>query len=228
MKGHPSEERLNDYLDGLLDRGAEVLVREHLEVCAPCRRTLEATRRIVDRTRDLPRAIEPRRDLWTEVEEATRPVRPLWRRGSGARSGRTWARPAVLATAAALLVAVTASITFLLVQSTPRTLTPTAAGGGPGLVATPVLADGQFAATEAEHLRTTARMLEVLEERGNELAPETRQAIDASLRDIDAAIQRLREALAADPASSRLMHMLDDAYRWKIDVLSRAIRAART
>lgn len=227
MNGHPSEERLNDYLDGLMDRRAEARVREHLEACADCRGTVRATRRIVERTRELPRTIAPRRDLWGGIAEATRPVRPLSGGGSATRSRPWWSRPSVLAVAAGLLVAVTATITFLLVQ-TPRAETPVASNAGPGLVSTPVVAGGEFAATEAEYLRTTAGMLEVLEARRGELAPETRQAIDASLGDIDAAIQRLREALAADPSSSELIHMLDDAYRWKIDVLHRAIRAARS
>lgn len=228
MDEHLTESRLNDYLDGLLEGPEEGVVEKHLEACAACRGALEANREVVDRVRGLPTAIRPRRDLWDGIEAATRPVRPLRSGGSPSPADRRWRRPALLAAAAAVLVAVTATVTFLLVQATSGTPSTVATAPPPTSAAAVAATSGAFAATEAEHLRTTARMLELLDDRREALAPETRQAIDASLRDIDAAIQRLREALAADPASAELMHMLDDAYRWKIDVLRRAIRASQT
>lgn len=228
MDEHLTESRLNDYLDGLLAGPAEQMVEEHLEACAACREALEANREVIDRVRELPAAIRPRRDLWDGIEAATRPVRPLWSGASPSAADRRWRRPALLATAAAVLVAVTATVTFLLVQATSGTPSTVATAPQPTSAAALAVTSGEFAATEAEHLRTTARMIELLDDRREALAPETRQAIDASLRDIDTAIQRLREALAADPASAELIHMLDDAYRWKIDVLRRAIRASQS
>jgi anti-sigma factor RsiW len=228
MDEHLTESRLNDYLDGLLEGPEEEVVEEHLEACAACRDALEANRDVVDRVRELPRAIRPRRDLWDGIAAATRPVRPLWSEASPSPTDRRWRRPGLLAAAAAVLVAVTATVTFLLVQATSGTPSPVATAPTTTSLATTAATSSEFAATEAEHLRTTARMLKLLDDRSEALAPETRQAIDASLRDIDTAIQRLREALAADPASAELIHMLDDAYRWKIDVLRRAIRASQT
>lgn len=227
MDGHLTESRLNDYLDGLLEASAEGVVEQHLEACAACRDALAEHREVVDRVRELPTAIRPRRDLWDGIEAATRPVRPLWSGASPSPTDRRWRRPALLAAAAAVLVAVTATVTFLLVQATSGTSSPVATDPITTSVAATAATSGEFAATEAEYLRTTARMLELLDDRREALAPETRQAIDTSLRDIDAAIQRLREALTADPASDELIHMLDDAYRWKIDVLRRAIRASQ-
>lgn len=228
MDGHLTESRLNDYLDGLLEEPEEGGVEEHLEACAACRDALEANREVVDRVRELPAAIRPGRDLWEGIEAATRPVRPLRGGRTSSPPHRRWRRPALLAVAAAVLVAVTATVTFLLVQATSGTPSPVATTPTTTSVAATAASSGDFAATEADYLRTTARMLELLDDRREALAPETRQAIDASLRDIDAAIQRLREALAADPASDELIHMLDEAYRWKIDVLRRAIRASQT
>lgn len=226
MDEHLTESRLNDYLDGLLEGAEKGVVEEHLEACGACRDALEANREVVDRVRELPTSIRPRRDLWDGIEAATRPVRPLWRGASASPTDHRWRRPALLAAAAAVLIAVTATVTFLLVQATSGT--PSTVATAPQSAPAVAVTSGAFAATEAEHLRTTARMIELLDDRREALAPETRQAVDASLRDIDAAIQRLREALAADPASAELMHMLDDAYRWKIDVLRRAIRASQT
>lgn len=228
MDEHLTESRLNDYLDGLLEGPEEGVVEEHLEACAACRDAVVANREVVDRVRELPTAIRPRRDLWDGIEAAIRPVRPLWSRASPSPADRRWRRPALLAAAAAVLVAVTATVTFLGVQAMSGTPSTVATAPPQTSAAAVAATSGEFAATEAEHLRTTARMLELLDDRREALAPETQRAIDASLRDIDAAIQRLREALAADPASAELIHMLDDAYRWKIDVLRRAIRASRT
>jgi anti-sigma factor RsiW len=55
-----------------------------------------------------------------------------------------------------------------------------------------------------------------------DLAPETRAAIDKSLAAIDTALEEIRRALAADPASGPLLRELDRLQRHRLDLLERA------
>lgn len=56
----------------------------------------------------------------------------------------------------------------------------------------------------------------------DDLAPETRAAFDRSLAAIDTALDELRRALAADPASGPLLRELDRLQRHRLDLLERA------
>lgn len=61
--------RLDDYLDGLLEPGAEREVNEHLASCPACARELRSLRTLLSEARELPEEIEPSRDLWPQLAE---------------------------------------------------------------------------------------------------------------------------------------------------------------
>jgi len=75
MKECPDfEEKLNDYLDGLLAPAGREEVERHLRECAGCRESLAALKSLGERAASLPRSLEPDRDLWPGIR-ATLPPR---------------------------------------------------------------------------------------------------------------------------------------------------------
>jgi hypothetical protein len=81
-----------------------------------------------------------------------------------------------------------------------------------------------FRPAEREYERAIGELAEVLEERRDQLAPETVRVVEENLEVIDRAIAESRAALAADPASAELTRMLADAYDAKLGVLRHAVQ----
>ena len=89
------ETQLNEYVDGTLAAEARALVEAHLAGCAGCREAVVELRALVAGAADLPKRIEPARDLWTGIAARVgkREV----------RNGKRWWRTA-LAAAATLVI----------------------------------------------------------------------------------------------------------------------------
>ncbi|HEX5724633.1 MAG TPA: zf-HC2 domain-containing protein, partial [Longimicrobiaceae bacterium] len=81
MTTHPAEAVLHEHADGRLDAADADAVERHLAACAPCRERVERIRTLRARLAALPRAAEPRRDLWagvaTRLDEAPAPPEPV-------------------------------------------------------------------------------------------------------------------------------------------------------
>ena len=92
MTPHLTEDQLNGYADGSLAATERGAVELHLAACPPCRAEADELRALLAAARELPRAIEPDRDLWAGVEERIRA-------GAGSRepgAGRSvWLRVAL-------------------------------------------------------------------------------------------------------------------------------------
>lgn len=247
MSEHPGHERLDEYVDGELDSQEARSVEQHLESCVTCRRQVESLRELLSRAGELSRSIQPERDLWAgireRIERPDRDVIPI-RRGF-----QRWWVPAgtwQAAAAAVLLVAATATVTWrvagsgsnassrVAVESEPAGEAP---GNRQGLHASrPAATAGELGAlvsrelapVEDDYLRTTAHLLEILNQNRDQLAPETRKALDRTLTTLDRAIRDLRAALEEDPNSRSLGLLLESTYRQKIDVLRETVRAAGT
>jgi anti-sigma factor RsiW len=212
------EERLNDYVDEVLSAAERREVERHVGDCAGCREELHALRAVVEATAALPRSPRPPRDLWPDIRAAlrrdeTQPRLVFW-----------WPWGAGLAAAAALLVLTTAAVTMWLVGSG-------AEGPGPGMPETPVAvtsapatALASLRSAEGEYVLATDRLLEVLEARREELAPETLALVEENLRVIDDAIGNVWAALESDPGRARSGHLLTSLYWRKIALLQQAVR----
>src|SRR5205823_14772053 len=85
------ETQLNEYVDGTLAAEARALVEAHLAGCAGCRAAVVELRALVASAADLPKRIEPARDLWTGIAARVgkREV----------RNGKRWWRTALAAAA---------------------------------------------------------------------------------------------------------------------------------
>lgn len=217
MMLHPTEERLNDYVDGLLSGGEAEVLEHHLEGCAACRAEVEGVRSLLLHVAELPRDLSPPPEVWEAVREETLD-RPH------GRWGALWGMRYGLAAAAVLLVALSSTVTVMMVDGrgsdpAPLTVAPAPAASPEALVGL-----ASLRAVEVEYVRTAADLEAVLEARHDRLAPETVRVLEENLRIMDEAIREARAALEADPASTQLPHVLSSTYQEKINVLERAVR----
>lgn len=226
------EEQLNDFVDGELTETAARSVAAHIETCAACRDALSALRSLKTAAAALPDSLAPGRDLWPAIEGKLDAGRAglftFSRRSRGQgqdhargrrRATMTWGWPAGLAAAAVVLVAVTASITMMLVRPGPE---PPAPGAGITPAGEAVLAS--YREAEHDYLRVTDDLRAVLEQRRDELAPETIALLEENMRIVDEAIGQMWTALQNDPSQARHRHLLNRLYQQKVMLLQQAVR----
>lgn len=229
---HPEWETLNDFVDGSMAPELRAEVAAHVDTCAICRDMVSRVRGLRDETAALPQAIEPPREAWAAIAariDAAKVVE-LGRapgRASDAHasfnSRNRWIRMAI---AAVLLVTVSSSVTAILMRNT----------GTPGVATTriePTPSNAQLAAlppdianVERTYLSTVDELVAALNDPSNTFAPGTIQAVQRSLKVIDAAIAEARDALLSDPASNVLREILNKSYEQKVDLLRRVSKHA--
>lgn len=150
---------------------------------------------------DLPRSIEPARDLWPPIEARLGP------------RARTRPRPVLFQLAAAIaLIAISSAVTWFMVRKT----------AAPVIVA--------VAPVDHSELARLARAGDIMEEGlgSSALAPETRAVLQRNLVVIDSAIAECQRALDADPGSPVLAGLLRTAHRQRVEFLQQAARLPRS
>ncbi len=245
MTHHEIQERLDEFLDGMLLREEARLVETHLASCEMCRREKEALAELLARAGELPREIAPPRDLWPQIEArldqrriplpglelrpSDAPVAPIEepqvisleaRRAARSPRRATWRAWGVRAAAALALIVLSSTITAVLMRQEsqePQLATQEPVRAQPGVTALVA-----FEPTEAEYIRTADDLAAVLDSRRHLLAPETVRVVEENLRIIDRAIAEARAALEADPNNVDLTHMLGGTYQQKIEMLQHA------
>ncbi|MEM8931644.1 MAG: hypothetical protein AAGE94_10730 [Acidobacteriota bacterium] len=176
---------------------------------------------------ELPRAIEPERDLWPAIADRLQaPVpnetHPRHRVARGSIHRDRFRR----ALAAALYMGLGALVTW--VAMTSRVADSARSGNAvievvPASFQTGVGPDG-LAAIEADFFRAReALWLDVLARR-DRLQPSTVAVVEQNLAIIDRAIRDLRKALDADPGNPSLERRLIDSHRRSLDLLRRLTR----
>jgi len=161
-----------------------------------------------DGLRELPREIEPARDLWPEIER--RIAGSPWSAGAGAageigRARRTW--PVELVAAAAAI------IVFVAGWGVARLSAP----GGGEAGTTPVVAGDALPDADAEYEAAAKQLLETLEQGG--VAPETATQLRRDLAVLDQAVQGIRSAMDERPSDARLERQLTAEVRRRNRVL---------
>jgi hypothetical protein len=246
-----SEQRLGDYVDGVLSENEAAEVERRLAESAGARATVDFLRSLRVQAERLPEAIEPDRDLWPGIRARMAPAplapvaapardetmqvgaSPAGRRiapgapGSDRLSG--WPRLAApqwaaLAAAAMFLVVGSATITAWMMGAAAP------ADGSAGAETT--LGDPSASGValdaalppEARYAVQIEQLLWTLYENRESLDPDTVTTIETNLRVIDRAIRTAREALNEDPGHAGLSRMLDSSYRRKLELLQRASR----
>ncbi len=257
MNKHIDDTRLNDYVEGLVPEDVARQVEVHLAACEACSGRLEALTLLLSELAGLPADATPARDLWSDVrseieagpgrgerespdavadgdvampdtvadEGAAIPI------GHG-RSGRTrrfsFSAAQLLAASIALTVvsggtvwmAVTGRASSDTVVTADITQAAGALDGSGGILAVmPVVT--------TEYRQAIASLESLLEQRRDQLDPETVAIIEASLATIDRAIGEARRALADDPNNHVLNRLLIKNQQAKLRVLRQASAAAR-
>jgi len=223
------EEQLDDYVDGMLTEEQRTETERHLESCEICRQTVEFLRALQATADAMPREIEPGRDLWVDLEARISPTRVMQvdfrGRGPlvlfGVRSA--WGQWAALAAAALALVVVSSGITAYFLSGPEMG----AGAGMPGFagVGEPVASTmEEFRPAEIGYAQAIDDLIQTLDERREDLDPETLTVIESNLRVIDAAIRRARAAIDKYPEESELATVLAGNYRRKLEFLQRTNR----
>ena len=182
--------------------------------------------RKVSRLAELPRSVEPRRDLWPDIEAKIGEIRTAAPQAPGARVTSPRLRQVRLSwLAAAAMVASVAVGVWI-----GRSLLPAVGRDGEGTSAT-TSPSGFQAATEAtafdaayvsdpRYQRQRAALLRSLPARLAALPPPARDKVLASLAAIRKAKQDLESALGKDPGNALLQELLVDTYQDEMRVLT--------
>jgi hypothetical protein len=219
MTTHLTWETLNDLVDDVLSPAAKTAAEMHVRDCASCATSLTELRATVAVTHDLPESVSPPEGLWNDVRatiEAGK-VAHLPLGGAPEHSHGFWVTPGRLAAAAVMLVAVTASLTGILMTSEPATQTVAQA---------PLAVSVSWQASERVFQANVVALREQLEAMHDHLAPETLVKVERALATIDLAIAEGREALLRDPANAALSELVASNYRQKIELLRRVTQLA--
>ena len=216
MNSDTHEERMNDYVDGLLSADETAAFERALREDRALREEVEALRALRDAAAALPDAQMPERDLWPGIDRSIRERRVVPLR-FGAWRGRT------ISTLVAVAAAVVVLIAVLQLAPLPSELNGnglSVAQDDPELEA--LLAE--LAASEAQYLEAKRALEAGLAARRDGLAPETLAVLDENLAIIDGAVAEMRLALEEDPANHRLRRMLFAAYEQEMTLLGDAVR----
>lgn len=68
---HLSDDRLDDFVDGLLDSAAREATAAHIRECADCSARLDELRTLLTRSAEMRRPVEPPAELWPLVVAST-------------------------------------------------------------------------------------------------------------------------------------------------------------
>lgn len=246
MNGDKFENRLHDYVDGVLTPGERREVERHLEACANCRQELQFLQALRQQVARLPQRLEPSRDLWPEIAARIEPKKQLWKgwladlraRKNGATSylkqifagdggrGRWLAWGIRGAIAVAVLVLAVGGIT-LLMQTRQSSWQVASLAGAPQIGAEPIDATGKLAVGEWLETDDSSRAQIDVGMIGHvEIAPNTRiRLVKAKLTDHRLALARgeMRAEIWAPPkiffveTASALAVDLGCEYTLKID-----------
>ena len=226
---HPDFASLNDYVDGTLDGAAMSSIDKHLRGCAECSAELASLRALVAATGALPASVLPDDDLWTDlkaaIDDRKGAVLPTISPDVPTRAtGSRWQRPAWLAAAAVVLVALSSATTAIVLRSSPETTVaqnrPDSGTTRLGLGAPPAL-PASFRAAEGQYMQTIQELRDAVDAQRAYLNPGTVRTVDHSLAVVDSAIAEAREALLADPNNRTLVDLLSASYQRKLDLLRR-------
>jgi hypothetical protein len=223
------EELLDEFVDGALNGHDRAEIEEHIGGCEACRHTVDFLVALQTGAADLPREIEPDRDLWPELEARIAPTRvtqvdfrprgPLALFGARSVTGQ-WA---AIAAAALVLIIASSGITAYFMSG--QVLDPGSTTSGIGGIAEPVGSTLEaFRPAEIGYVQAIDDLVRALDERREELDPETITVIEANLRVIDAAIRRTKAAIEKYPESPELATVLADNYRRKLGFLQRTTK----
>jgi hypothetical protein len=224
-----ARERINELVDGDIDRAARAELDAHLATCATCAALAEDLEVVRRASRSLP-TLDPPERVWTAI------ARELPARAADRSPGRSpeWVK-VTLAIAAVLLAAV--AITVLVrrgrpaepqvaVNQAPATQAPAETAPQPAAQSADNadLKSLQSELQQAEsHYENAIQKLEALAKDRRSLKPQDAAILQKNLLLIDSAIGESRAALRTQPANEMAQESLFEAFRSKIVLLQDTI-----
>lgn len=235
---HMDLERMHDLIDGAVPSAERAADLAHLAACPSCREEYGRLEAAVAAMRALPSEAHAPEGLWAGIAERIAsepaPADAPGGDGSGAevlafpgahRTARRFALSAWQLAAAAVVVSLLSAGTVWMAlapgtaRSSPMAAEPTV--GEPGSAAR-MAASGEVAYEAA-----VLELQDLVDADRELMAPETREALDRSLRTIDEAMAEIRQALRNDPNSELLARLLANQQRSKLRVLRQAATAVQ-
>jgi anti-sigma factor RsiW len=212
-------ESIQELVDGTLGPIRRAELEQHLDGCDGCRRLAADLGYVRELGASLDQ-LEPPARVWMQVAGQLRregrvapPAPPVRQRHA-----------ALLALAAALVLAVTASLVVLLRDGAQAPAAPATIAGGNAAAPDPVQAIADEIRLAEQHYQNVIVRLEELarldrESGANTLDPDTVATLQKSLLVIDQGIAESRAALRVEPASAPARDSLFEALRKKIALL---------
>lgn len=215
---HSRDERINDYVDGLLGDDEARAFERDMARDDTLRTEVDSLRALLAAAEELPMSVAPRRDLWPDISTRLVERDPV----SKPKGGWSPVARGIAAVAAAVLIFV-AGMWYAQVRwggkgaNTATVVEPTPGNGVE-------LAGYQQVENQYAAIRATLRA--ELEKARPSLAPETVRVIDDSLAVIDKAISDIETALASDPGNDALIRSLVAVYNQEVGMLEQVTRLA--
>jgi hypothetical protein len=205
MRCEDINEYLDDYADGTLAEPQSMQVKEHLDACPACQKSLDELYLLLDQAATLPLCRMPKSDLWSGIETKilsrsdARPVQQLW------LHGRRLLFP--LAAAALLILGLgTWWAGFSLDTGKPADRNASNLSE-------------EIRKAEDEYDRARQALLATYEKHCDSLDPETREVIQKNMSVISGAIGEIRTALAKDPDNAAVLRMLVATENQRLDLM---------
>ena len=214
------QELVSDYIDGALELGEQLQVERHLSDCESCRTVRDDLLQIVHFSRQLPLQT-PSGAVWARISSAVSSEQPssAWyrtaRRLSTIRTRHfDVSIPQLLASAAALVIVATVTVTLLRRQQGSMDLAST--GGIPTVGERTPLSHRDVAQME-EKINELAR---TVEQRKGTWNPALREAFQRNLIYVDQSLEECRLDLDANPADDVSQELMLGVYREKMRLLA--------
>ncbi|MEK6304246.1 MAG: zf-HC2 domain-containing protein [Acidobacteriota bacterium] len=212
------QELISDYIDGSLELGEQVQIERHLGDCEPCRAVRDDLLQIVHFSHQLP-IHAPSGALWTRIQTEVVQQRGHWLRSL---PWLTWLKtrhfdlslPQMAATAAAIIIAVSAAVLFSRPDRLDQLSVRQGAAAAGGLEVNP-LSSSDFQQIEKQ----INQLSESVELRKVEWDPELRSAFERNLLYVDQCLAECRHQLSDNPADYVSQELMLNAYREKVRLL---------
>jgi hypothetical protein len=224
--------QIQEMVDGTLGAIRRAELEMHLDQCEDCRALLDDLRRIHDAAESLD-DLQPPDRVWLQIAGRLRQEGRLAETSAsvtpGPSTGFRWGRPhaALLALAAALVIAVGASLMLLWPRGgTPRP--PAQAdvtapqSGNPTAAASVEDVENELRQAE-QHYESAIARLEQITNSDQTMDPQVAATLKKNVQVIDQAIAESRAALRTEPTSAPARDSLFEALRQKVSMLQDTI-----